>query len=144
MKKKHLAILTAAAMAFAAQTATAQFFTNDLTDAASAALDFNEYISSHSNATWTYVSDGSATDQNGDPNNIFTNGVMQDWVSVDDDTARSYLGTTYSNWMDHSWTAHVGIEAPKATKPYIFFGLGDPTPKESYYNEPQNGPDLYP
>ena len=142
MKKKHLAILTAAAMAFAAQTATAQFFTNDLTDAASVALDFNEYSGSQGNSVWSFTNDY-ALAQDGTTNTVLQGGAVLDWVTADDDTARSYLGTTFSNWLGKSWKAHIAIEAPASTKPYIFFGLGDPTPKESYYNEPQLGNSTY-
>ncbi|WP_372797813.1 carbohydrate-binding protein, partial [Pontiella sp.] len=123
-------------------TALAGWFTNDLTSAAAVASDFDEYISSHANASWSYVA-GGATDQNGDPNTELTGGAILDWVTTDDDTARSYLGTIASDWLDKSWTAHIAVEAPSSTKPYIYFGLGDPTPNESSNNEPKNGDSTY-
>ncbi len=141
-KRKILAVLTATA-ACAAHTATAQFFTNDLSNAGSVGLDFVENISSHSNAVWTYVSDGSATDQNGDPNTYLTNGAVHTWVTADDDTARSYLATSVNNYGDYSWTAHVAIETPAGGKPYIFFGLGTGVPLESGSNEPRDGENVF-
>ncbi|MDF7808110.1 hypothetical protein P4E94_11720 [Pontiellaceae bacterium B12219] len=124
-------------------TAHAQFFTNDLTDAASIPADFNEYISSHNNATWSYTNDY-ALAQDGSVNTVLEGGAVLDFVTLDDDTARSYLGTVHSNWLEKSWTAHIGVETVNVNpKNYIFFGLGDPTPKESYYNEPQNGQSIF-
>ncbi|MDF7823620.1 carbohydrate-binding protein [Pontiellaceae bacterium B12227] len=126
-----------------AESATAVSFTNDLTDEASVATDFNEYHSSHNNSDWSYTNDY-ALAQDGTTNTFLEGGAVLDWGSGGDtDTARSYLGTVYSNWMGHSWTAHVAIEAPSGTQPYIFFGLGDPTPNEGYHNEPQNGQSVF-
>ncbi|MDF7823619.1 carbohydrate-binding protein [Pontiellaceae bacterium B12227] len=122
--------------------ALANWFTNDLTSAAAVASDFDAYISSHANSDWSYMA-SSATDQNGAPNTELTGGAVLDWVTNDDDTARSYLGTIDSDWLGKSWTAHVAVEAPSSTKPYIFFGLGDPTPNESANNEPKNGNSTY-
>ncbi len=123
------------------QTVT-QFFTNDLTDATSVAVDFDQYISSHSNSVWSFTNDY-ALAQDGSLNTELQGGAILDWVLADDDTARSYMGTVFSNYAGKSWRAHVAVEAPASTKPYIFFGLGDPTPKVSYHNEPQNGQSVY-
>ncbi len=131
-----------AAVLMGAGSASAVFFENDLTDAAGAAADFEEYISSAGNSVWSYTNDY-ALAQDGTTNSFLQGGAVLDWVTTDDETARSYLGTVYSNWMDHSWTAHVAIEAPSSTKPYIYFGMGDPTPKESYYNEPSYGQSVF-
>ncbi|VGO16551.1 hypothetical protein PDESU_05142 [Pontiella desulfatans] len=144
MKKRHLVVVGAVAMACATQTAKAQFFTNDLTDAASVALDFNEYISSYSNAVWSYTNGYMVTDS-GTTNTVLEGGAIIDWVTEDTDTARSYLGTIHSNWLGKSWTAHIGMEAPNAEKPYYFFGLGNPQPNEAgnRYHEPRNADTVY-
>ncbi len=125
-----------------AQPAMAQFFTNDLTDAAAVASNFNVWIGSQSNSVWSYTNDY-ALAQDGSTNTVLQGGAVLDWVTTDDDTARSYVGTITSNWLGKSWTAHVAIEAPSSTKPYIYFGLGDPTPREAYHNEPQLGNSTY-
>ncbi|MDF7808361.1 carbohydrate-binding protein [Pontiellaceae bacterium B12219] len=130
-------------MLLGAGSASALFFENDLTDAASVAMDFKEYRSSHNNSVWSYTNDY-ALAQDGTANTVLQGGAVLDFVTADDDTARSYLGTVYSNWMDHSWTAHIAVETVNVDpKNYLFFGLGDPTPKESYYNEPQNGQSIF-
>jgi hypothetical protein len=94
IKKRQIVAMGTLALLCAAQSANAQFFTNDLTDAVSVAADFDEYIGSQANSTWTYVSDGTATAQNGNLNTIFTNGAVLNYVTTDDDTARIYRGTT--------------------------------------------------
>ncbi|VGO11728.1 Endo-1,4-beta-xylanase Z [Pontiella desulfatans] len=140
MTKRALTLVSA--LSLMGNLALAEWFTNDLTDAASVASDFDEYVSSHANSSWSHVASG-ATDQNGAPNTELTGGAILDWVTADDDTARSYLGTIASDWLDKSWTAHIAIEAPSSTTPYIFFGLGDPTPNESASNEPRKGDSTY-
>ncbi|MEI6890718.1 MAG: hypothetical protein V5783_00980 [Pontiella sp.] len=65
-------------------------------------------------------------------------------MTIDDNTARSYQGTVYSNWMGHSWTARIAVETvntdPKNT---LFFGLGSPVPNEGANNEPRDGQSVY-
>ncbi len=143
MKRNIISAWGAALMVCAgSQPAMAQFFTNDLTDAASVALDFNEYISAASNSVWSYTNDY-ALAQDGTTNTFLQGGAVLDYVTTDDDSARSYLGTVYSNWMGHSWTARVAIEAPSSTKPYIFFGLGNPAPSAGNSYEPRSGNNIY-
>lgn len=140
--KKYLAIVGAVAMACAAQTGMAQFFTNDLTDAAGVALDFTENISSVSNAAWSYTNDY-ALAEDGTANTVLQGGAVQDYVTVDDDTARSYVATVYSNYLDASWTAHVAFEAPASVQSFFFMGMGSGVPLESYYHEPRGGEAIY-
>ncbi|MDF7823616.1 hypothetical protein P4B35_06285 [Pontiellaceae bacterium B12227] len=127
------------------ESAMAQFFTNDLTDAASVATDFNEYISSVSNSTWSYTNDFMVTDTLGVTNTVLEGGAIINWVTADTDTARSYLGTIHSNWLGKSWTAHIGMEAPNSERPYYFFGLGNPQPNEAAnrYHEPRMADTVY-
>ncbi len=139
IKTVFMALLLAGS---AANAAFAGWFTNDLTDAAAVAADFDEYISSAGNSAWSYTNDY-ALAQDGTTNSYLQGGAVLDWVTADDNTARSYLATVESDWLESSWTAHIAIEAPSDTYPYIYFGLGDPTPDEDYSNEPQHGQSIY-
>ncbi len=123
------------------QTVT-PFFANDLTDADSVDIDFDAYISSDGNSVWSFTNDY-ALAEDGSLNTELQGGAVLDYVTSDDDTARSFQGTVYSNYAGSSWTAHVAVEAPSSTKPYIFFGLGDPTPNERSNNEPTDGESVF-
>ena len=138
MKKGRLIAIGAVALVCAGQPAMAQYFTNDLTDAASADVDFNEKIASFNNSVWSYTNDY-ALAQDGTTNTVLQGGAVLDFVTTDDDTARSYLATVFSNYTERSWTAHIAVETVNVDpKNYIFFGLGSGVPNESYYQEPSS------
>ncbi|MEI6890719.1 MAG: hypothetical protein V5783_00985 [Pontiella sp.] len=70
---KNIVTMSMVALFCAVQTVTAQFFANDLTDASSVALDFDEYIGSQSNSVWTYTNDY-ALAQDGSTNTVLQGG----------------------------------------------------------------------
>ncbi|MDF7825452.1 carbohydrate-binding protein [Pontiellaceae bacterium B12227] len=136
-------ILSLCIVWLSSHSARANWFTNDLTDATSVAAFFNENLSPSGNGVWSYASDY-AQAQDGTLNTELQGGAVIDFVTTDDDSARSYLATEFSNYADSSWTAHIAVETVnEAPKNKIFFGLGagDVNSSDSY--KPTSGDHVY-
>ncbi|MGJ8653867.1 MAG: carbohydrate-binding protein [Opitutaceae bacterium] len=119
-----------------------EFFSNDLIDGGLVARDFHENLPSGGNGIWSYTNDY-ALAQDGSSNTELQGGAVVSYVTTDNDSARSYLATDFSNYADKSWTARVAVETVNTgSKNTIFFGLGTGV-QNGANNEPANGDHVF-
>lgn len=136
MKIRALNVMSGVAVLCAAQTVSAQFFTNDLTDAVSAAADFHENLGP----------DGAFSYSGTVASNFTTAGAtlgLAAGVSNDTDNARSYLATDFSAYTNGAWKAHITIERPTAENNFVYFGLGNGNPRAVNDYQPRSGTNMY-
>ncbi|MDF7825448.1 fibronectin type III domain-containing protein [Pontiellaceae bacterium B12227] len=135
MYKKYIGITLIAGLC-SAQTASAQYFTNNLTDAVSAAAEFYENLGP----------DGAFSYSATVASNFTTAGAtlgLGVGVSNDTDNARSYLATDFSAYTNGAWKAHITIERPTAENNFVFFGLGNGQPRAANDYQPRSGTNMY-
>lgn len=142
--KNRIISIVGTVMVFCAlsQTTMGQFFTNDLTDAASVLTQFTTNCGPE--GVWSFTNDY-ALAQNGSANTVLQGGAVVGMVTTNDiDAARSYLATVNSNYLGKSWVAHIGVETVNVDpKNYIFFGLGAGRPNSGDYYEPTAGQGIH-
>ncbi|MEI6891257.1 MAG: hypothetical protein V5783_03710 [Pontiella sp.] len=132
MKKRYFALISTMAAMVVTQTATAQFFTNNLQDEASVTNLFNASLGTE--GAWGFSTNNVITVLN--PTNTtltilrtnLTAGASTLTTSTNDTgDARSYLATKFGGYSTNSWKAHISVESPTAGDPaqnFIFIGVG--------------------
>ncbi|MDF7809290.1 carbohydrate-binding protein [Pontiellaceae bacterium B12219] len=118
------------------------YFSNVLIDETVVARDFHENLPTSGNGVWSYTNDY-ALAQDGTTNTVLQGGAVVSYAATDDNTARSYLATDFSQYANQSWTAHIAVEtANSSVNNTIFFGLGKGL-QSGPDNEPTDGDQIY-
>jgi hypothetical protein len=127
----------------AVRSAPEEFFSNDLIDASVVARDFNERLPASGNGVWSYTNNY-ALAQDGTTNSALQGGAVVRYVTTDDDAARSYLATDFSQYAGQSWTARVAVETANTDSlNTLFFGLGTGEPNASDAYKPTLGDHVF-